>query len=229
MKNVFALLLLLTYCHLGLAQKKNELGTADFETGVNTPGTQVLDVRTAGEFQSGHIKNALQADWTNQPQFMERIAYVDKDRPVYVYCLAGGRSHAAAEWMRKNGFKEVRELVGGMNAWKRDNKPVEGASNEPQMTLEQYKASIPENKTVLVDFGASWCPPCVQMNPVLEELQQDKDLKFQLIKIDGGVHTNLMKELNLEPIPVFILYKKGKEVWRHQGVISKEELRKLLK
>lgn len=229
MKNVWALLLLLNLSHFAYAQKKNELGTTDFETGIKVAGVQVLDVRTAGEYQSGHIKNALQADWTNQPQFMERIAFVDKTRPVYVYCLAGGRSHAAAEWMRKNGFSEVKELVGGINAWKRDNKPVEGASNEPQMTLAQYKASIPSNKTVLVDFGAAWCPPCVQMNPVLDELVKDKDLKFQLIKIDGGVHTNLMKELKLEPIPVFILYKKGKEVWRHQGIISKEELRKILK
>jgi thiol-disulfide isomerase/thioredoxin len=50
-----------------------------------------------------------------------------------------------------------------MNAWKKENKPVEGMSNIPQMTIEQYWANIPKDKTTLVDFGASWCPPCIKM------------------------------------------------------------------
>lgn len=227
-KNVFALILVsitVVSCHSQPAA--HTAGPADFEKGITTPGVQVLDVRTAGEYQSGHIKNALLADWTNQQQFMDRISYVDKDKPVYVYCLAGGRSNAAAQWMRSNGFKTVVELQGGMNAWKRENKPVEGSSNEPQMTMEQYLASIPKDKTVLVDFGAEWCPPCVKMKPVIDELE--KAGGFTLVNIDAGVHTNLMKELNIEPIPVFIVYKQGKETWRKQGVVSKEELTVQLK
>jgi rhodanese-related sulfurtransferase len=94
----------------------------------------VLDVRKATEFKNGHLKNALQADWTNKQQFFERIKYVDKDRPVYIYCLAGGRSAAAAAWMRENGFTKVVELSGGINAWKNAGKPVEGNTNVKQMT-----------------------------------------------------------------------------------------------
>lgn len=228
MKNVFALLLVLGSLVSCQSQPAaHAVGPADFDKGIQGSGVQVLDVRTATEYQSGHIKNALLADWTNQQQFMDRINYVDKDKPVYVYCLAGGRSSAAAQWMRSNGFKTVVELQGGMNAWKRASLPVEGSSNEPQMTLEQYLASIPADKTVLVDFGAEWCPPCVKMKPVIDELE--KEGGFVLLKIDAGVHTNLMKELNIEPIPEFIVYKQGKETWRKQGVISKEELRSQLK
>lgn len=228
MKNVIHCFLVLVLSVSCMAQSKSA-NPQEFEKGISQADIQILDVRTATEFSSGHIKNALQADWTNPTQFQDRIRYVDKDRPVYIYCLAGGRSHAAAEWMKENGFRNIVELKGGINAWKKENKPVEGASNEPQLTKEQYFASIPTNKTILVDFGASWCPPCVKMNPVLAELEADKDLKFQLLKIDAAIHTNLMKELDLEPIPVFILYKKGKEVWRKQGIVSKEELKKLLK
>lgn len=177
---------------------------------------QLLDVRTAGEYQTGHIKNALQADWTQNKQFVDRIQYVDKDKPVYIYCLVGGRSAAAADWMRKNGFKNVVELTGGINAWKNASKPLEGKSNETQLTVEQYWASIPKDKTTLVDFGATWCPPCVKMNPVLDELQNNKELNFLLVKVDAGIHTDVMKALNVEPIPVFIVYKEGKEVWRKQ-------------
>jgi rhodanese-related sulfurtransferase/thiol-disulfide isomerase/thioredoxin len=191
-----------------------------FEKAIQTENIQILDVRTASEYNSGHIENSLQADWNNQPQFLDRIQYIDKIKPVYIYCLAGGRSNAAANWMRSNGFKNVIELEGGINAWKASNMPVEGSSSEPQMTMEQYTTSIPKDKIVLIDFGAVWCPPCVQMAPVIADLEKTNTV----IKIDAGLHTNLMKAMNIEAIPVFIIYKNGKEVWRKQGITTKDEL-----
>ncbi|MBS1760556.1 MAG: thioredoxin fold domain-containing protein [Bacteroidetes bacterium] len=230
MKNVwFAILLFISAACNSQQDSGHNINVNEFEKGITLPDVQVLDVRTAGEFQSGHIKNALLANWNDKTEFNERIRYVDKDKPVYVYCLGGSRSAAAADWMRQNGFKHVYDLIGGINAWKRENKPVEGLSNEPQMSMTDYQARINSSKTVLVDFGADWCPPCVKMKPVLNELEKNQKLNFLLVKIDAGVQTNIMKELNIEPIPVFVVYKNGKEVWRKQGIISKEELEKQLK
>ncbi len=225
MRNVCLGLLLFfsTHCH-SQQDSSRKVDPAEFENGIVKPDVQVLDVRTSGEYRSGHIKNSLLADWNNKTEFNDRIQYVDKNKPVYIYCLAGGRSAAAADWMKQNGFKTVIELKGGINAWRKENKPLEGMGIEPQMTMEQYLAKIPKDKTVLVDFGAPWCPPCVKMAPVINELESSKDLNFLLVKIDAGVHTDVMKELNIEPIPVFIVYKNGKEVWRKQGIVSKEEL-----
>ncbi len=230
MKNVYFLFLFFAFTSCQsqpttIAKMKPD----EFEKAIAANNMQVLDVRTAAEFNTGHIKSSLQADWTKQEQFLDRIQYVDKDKPVYIYCLVGGRSAAAAEWMRNNGFKTVVELLGGINAWKAAAKPLEGNSNVPQMTMEQYTASIPADKTTLVDFGATWCPPCVKMNPVLDELESSKDLNFLLLKVDASVHTDVMKSLSIEPIPVFIIYKNGKEVWRKQGVVSKEEFLAQLK
>lgn len=201
----------------------------EFEKAITGKNIQLLDVRTAGEFNTGHIKNTLQADWTQKVQFLDRIQYMDKVKPVYIYCLSGGRSAAAAEWMRNNGFTNVVELTGGINAWKNASKPVEGKSDEPQITIEQFWASIPKNKTTLVDFGATWCPPCIKMSPIIDELEKSKELNFLLMKVDAGLHTDIMKALTIEPIPVFIIYKEGKEVWRKQGLVSKEELLTQLK
>ena len=230
-RNVLFSLLLLTVVSCQSQSGGNDIhyGPEAFEKGLQTESAQVLDVRKATEFKNGHLKNALQADWTNKEQFFERIKYVDKDRPVYIYCLAGGRSSAAAVWMRENGFKKVIELSGGINAWKNAGKPVEGSSNEKQMTPDEFKLSIPADKTVLVDFGAEWCPPCVKMEPVLAELKKDATLKFEFIKIDAGIHTDLMKAEHIEAIPVFIVYKNGKETWRKQGLVSQEELTAQLK
>lgn len=225
MKNVWFSLLLFSMlsCH-GQQDSSRKIGPDKFEKGIAKPGIQILDVRTPGEYNNGHIKNSLLADWTNRQQFNDRIQYVDKNKPVYIYCQVGGRSTAAASWMRQNGFADVLELNGGFNEWKKESKPVEGISNEPQITIEQYWAKIPKDKTTLVDFGAGWCPPCVKMAPVIDELEKIKDLNFLLVKIDAGIHTEIQKALNIEPIPVFIVYKEGKEVWRKQGMVSKEEL-----
>lgn len=229
MKNVYFLFLFFTFLSCkgqtdtSTKSNSNRIGPVDFEKAISSGNVQILDVRTSNEYNSGHIKNALQADWTNSTQFTDRIQYVEKDKPVYIYCLVGGRSASAADWMRKNGFKNVVELQGGINAWKKAERPLEGSSNETQMTMEQYLSTIPANKITLVDFGATWCPPCVKMAPVINELQNNKALDFLLVKIDAGIHINLMKALNIEPIPLFIIYKNGKEVWRKEGIVSREE------
>jgi rhodanese-related sulfurtransferase len=228
MKNVSFLLLLLTFFSSYAQTDSLKTDANSFEKGLTNPGIQILDVRTSGEYNSGHIKNALLADWTNKEQFNQRIQYVDKDRPVYIYCLSGGRSSAAASWMRSNGFNKVVELEGGINAWKLANKPVESISTEKQMTPDEYWAAIPKNKTTLVDFGATWCPPCVKMEPVINELRSNANLNFQFIKIDASINTDVMHALKIEPIPVFIIYKNGNEVWRQNGVVTKEELIKHL-
>lgn len=224
MKNVFFLFLFSSFISCqGQGNMFLKVNPDEFIKGMAGNNVQVLDVRTEGEYKSGHIKDALLADWNNQIQFNERIQYIDKDKPVYIYCLAGSRSTAAAEWMRKNGYITVVELEGGINAWKKAEKSLEGTS-EKQITIEEYWINIPKDKTTLVDFGARWCPPCVKMETVLKELQSTNNLDFLLVKIDGDIHTHVMNILNIEPIPFFIIYKNGKEVWRKQGIVSKEEL-----
>lgn len=201
----------------------------DFEKALRQDSVQLLDVRTAAEFRNGHLAGAMQANWTDKAEFMERVRHLDKERPVLVYCLGGGRSAAAARWMRENGFTRIIDLSGGFNAWRRLGKPVAGASQDPVMTAEQYFASLPDDKTVLVDVGADWCPPCVSMAPVLNSLEKDPSLSFVLFKIDAGVQTEILRALKIEPLPVFLVYKNGREVWRHQGVISREELARQLR
>ena len=61
------------------------------------------------------------------------------------------------------------------------------------------------------------------MEPIINAfLAKHKEINF--LKIDGGVHTDLMKQLNADGLPTFILLKKGEEVWRHKGVLTAEEL-----
>jgi rhodanese-related sulfurtransferase len=229
MKKFLASLFTLLYFSCIAQPGKKTLTTDEFEKAITNTDAQLLDVRTVEEYKNSHIKNTMHADWLNKDQFKDRTSFIDKNKPVYIYCLSGVRSAAAAEWLRKNGYAEVLELQNGLNGWKKENKPVERGGNEKQMNIEEYYELLKSDSVTLVDFGAKWCPPCVKMEPVLNELKSDKTVGYRFIKVDAGVHTDIQKTLNIEALPVFIIYKKGKEVWRKQGLVTKNEFIKQLK
>lgn len=218
------ILFFLTSSNLFFAQK-NDLVPQSFQDSIQSKEIQLLDVRTSGEYDQGHIAGAFQADWNNFEQFKERVASLDKHKPIYVYCLAGSRSAAAQKWLIKAGFETVINLRGGINAWNLEDLPLEGKKEVKQLNMAEFLASLPPNQTVLVDIGAEWCPPCKKMNPIMDELTREG---YSVIRVDGGSQTQLAKELGAAVFPTFISFKNGEEVKRISGICSKEELKKLL-
>jgi thioredoxin len=226
MRKLVFVLSLFFYC-AGYAQEG--LSSTEFEKRINAEHPKILDVRTATEYQSGHLKNSLQADWLIMEQFTDRVKYLDKTKPLLVYCASGMRSAAAAKWLLANGFVDVKNLKSGLISWKQEGKPIEAENNKAQLSIEKYKELIASGDKVLVDFGAEWCPPCKKMEPVLNQLQTEMRGQFKLIKVDGGIDMEVMKAQKVESLPVFIIYRNGKEVWRKQGVVELAELKTKLK
>jgi rhodanese-related sulfurtransferase len=198
------------------------INAAAFKEAITAKNIQVLDVRTAAEFNGGHIQNALQANWMDQKEFTDRTQHLDKNLPVYVYCQAGARSASAQTALEAKGYKVIN-LEGGMSNWKMNGFPVDGAGNKAQMRVEDLNTTTSANKIVLVEVGADWCPPCRKMLPVLETLKQKPTAAFYFLRVDGGNDIDVMKSLHAEGLPTFILFKNGKETWRHEGLVTVEE------
>ncbi|RMG83268.1 MAG: thioredoxin, partial [Bacteroidetes bacterium] len=81
----------------------------------------------------------------------------------------------------------------------------------------------------LIDFGAERCRACKRMAPILEELKKNYSDKFQTEFVDVWIRKNLPKarKYKIEMIPTQIfLDANGKELWRHVGFISKEDILK---
>ena len=70
----------------------------------------LIDVRQPDEFEKGHIPGARSVPLQKLRDFSEEIT--DKDTPVYVYCLSGGRSARAVRALRGVGFTAVTDLGG---------------------------------------------------------------------------------------------------------------------
>lgn len=80
---------------------------------------QLLDVRTSEEYDDGHLKNAQNICVTDD-DFEERVAKLNKEEPIYLYCKKGGRSAKAAEILKDMGFKEIYDLEGGILNWEKN-------------------------------------------------------------------------------------------------------------
>jgi rhodanese-related sulfurtransferase len=198
---------------------------AKFSQAIAVPGAQILDVRTAGEFQSGHIANALQANWLDEKEFKNRTQHLDKTKTIFIYCQSGGRSASAQEALMQAGYQVVN-LEGGMSNWKMQQMPVEGSGNGVEMRVADFQKLIQSNAYVLVDVGATWCPPCRKMQPVMDALKQTPPKPFYFLSVDGGQDIEVMKSIQASELPTFILFKNGKEVWRKVGVAPQADFEK---
>jgi len=103
-------------------------------------GAQVIDVRTPGEFQMGHIAGAV-----NVPvdQLEAQAASWDKDATYVVYCATGSRSVAAVETMKALGCKSIVHLSAGIQAW---TEPLETGGSSTSQNIETA------GKPVFVEF-----------------------------------------------------------------------------
>ncbi len=90
-----------------------------------TKNPQIIDIRTPGEYASGHLKNAILINYYDR-NFAKNIekAGLDKSRPVFIYCRSGHRSGNAIPVFKKLGFKHIINLAYGINEWKRLNLPL---------------------------------------------------------------------------------------------------------
>lgn len=79
-------------------------------------------------------------------------------------------------------------------------------------------------KTVLIDFWASWCGPCKMMSPVIDKIAEEMQDKVKVCKINIDEEQNLAVKYNVMSIPTFIVLKNGKEVGRSVGVQDKSEI-----
>ena len=90
--------------------------------------------------------------------------------------------------------------------------------------METFKDLINAPQPVLVDFYADWCGPCKAMNPVIKEVAQSVQGKARVIKVDIDKSDEAARSYGVQAVPTFILFKNGKIVWRHSGMIDKNSL-----
>jgi len=103
---------------------RKDVGVDEFEKMWKEKKGVVLDVRSAKEFQQGHIPGAVNID-VSATDFEKKIAELDKSQTYLIHCASGVRSVRACDRMSRMDFKQLVNLQGGMKAWEKAGKQVE--------------------------------------------------------------------------------------------------------
>lgn len=94
--------------------------------------------------------------------------------------------------------------------------------------MEKFNDIINSNQLTLVDFFATWCGPCKQMHPVLEQLKADLGDSIRIIKVDVDKNGPLAATYRIQSVPTLMLFRAGKMLWRQSGAMSLADLKNLL-
>lgn len=122
MKQFFGIVLLFLVWGCGTAQTNSKgvqvISQADFDKKVIGKEVQLVDVRTYQEFAGGKIDDAINIDFLSS-DFKQKMAKLDKNQPVYIYCQSGNRSGKASQIMVEMGFKQIYDLQGGYGGYRK--------------------------------------------------------------------------------------------------------------
>ncbi len=103
--------------------------------------------------------------------------------------------------------------------------PVITESNQPVVSESNQPAVVAAKLPKLIDLGADKCVPCKMMKPVLDELAVEYKGKLDVIFYDVWKNASYAEKYNVEIIPTQIFFDPNdKELFRHQGFFSKEEI-----
>ncbi|MRX68657.1 Rhodanese-related sulfurtransferase [Flavobacterium resistens] len=177
---------------------------------------QIIDARGPEEFALNHILGAVNFNLDSK-DYAQKIAKLDKTKPVFTYSIGAGRSVWLADDLLKKGFKEAYSLEGGIANWIGSGKPF-FANSKSKLTLAEYNKIISDNKTVLVDIGSVYCGACKKVKPVLETIKTQYGSNLKVVEIDLEDNTQVIADLKtIKVFPTLILYQNGKIILKKEG------------
>ncbi len=94
------------------------------------------------------------------------------------------------------------------------------------ITQENFEQEITQStKPIVLDVYASWCGPCQQMMPIVEELEQELGSKYKFAKLNVDEARDISIKYGVTSVPTFVFIKNNEVVGKETGYMSKEVLK----
>ncbi|MGE6354877.1 thioredoxin [Flavobacterium sp. NPDC079362] len=94
--------------------------------------------------------------------------------------------------------------------------------------MNAFHKIINAEKPVLIDFYAIWCGPCQMLSPVLKQVKDNLGERISIIKIDVDKNQDIAASYQIKGVPTMMLFQNGKQLWRQSGVLSKDEIIRII-
>ncbi|HEV7279043.1 MAG TPA: thioredoxin [Pirellulaceae bacterium] len=103
------------------------------------------------------------------------------------------------------------------------------AGNVTEFNQSNFESEVlNSDQPVLVDFWATWCGPCRQIAPVIDQLADENAGKAKIGKVDVDSNRDLAIKYGIQSIPTLLVFKQGQVVDKMMGVQSKNRLQSAL-
>ncbi|HZB45277.1 MAG TPA: thioredoxin [Pyrinomonadaceae bacterium] len=83
-------------------------------------------------------------------------------------------------------------------------------------------------RVTVVDFGATWCPPCRALEPTIEELSKKYEGRVDFLKLDIDANPSTPQRYGIKGIPTLIVFDGGRELERIVGASSKDAISRVV-
>ena len=94
---------------------------------------------------------------------------------------------------------------------------------------KEFNDIIKNKKVVLVDFFATWCGPCRMLSPILEEVSEETNGEYEIVKVDVDESYDLAKKFGIMSVPTMIIFQDGVEAEKIIGLRSKDDIVETIK
>ena len=119
-------------------------------------------------------------------------------------------------------MKKLQQLINEKELLKNIKEPLNLGDNTFFETINKFPL-------MLVDFWAPWCGPCRMMSPIIDQIGKDYLGKLVVGKMNVDENPLIARQFSISSIPTLILFKRGKEVNKVIGSVSKNKIDEMVK
>ena len=147
MKLITILLILIPFLSLSQSEEYKEMlkeyyngfptiSPKEVKSKLDAKGVFFLDTRPQAEYQISHLKNAIQVGFDDFK--LSSVRFIPKDAEIIVYCSIGARSQNIGEQLKKAGYKNIKNLYGGLFHWANINFPLVDSTGKDTNNIHGY-------------------------------------------------------------------------------------------
>jgi thioredoxin 1 len=111
------------------------------------------------------------------------------------------------------------------SAQTKDDGPIIHVTTDADFNQQVLESPVP----VLVDFWASWCPPCRMMEPILAEIAVEQAETLRVVKVNSDDARALAERFNIRALPTLLLFRNGQAVGMQEGAMRKASLQEWIR